>query len=127
MKCVTTGTPYRIFGYKGKQVRDNIHASDLIAAFYEYYKDPDPGAVYNMGGGRESHCSMREAIAECERIAGRELATEYVDDNRVGDHIWYVSDLRRFETRYPEWRINWDVPRILSEIHEVGRERWESE
>ena len=124
MKCVATGTPYRIFGYKGKQVRDNIHASDLIAAFYEYYRDPDPGAVYNIGGGRESHCSMREAIAACEEIAGRELASEYVDDNRVGDHIWYVSDLTRFKTRYPNWQIRWDVPRILAEIHEAGQERW---
>jgi CDP-paratose 2-epimerase len=127
MKCVTTGTPYRIFGYKGKQVRDNIHASDLIAAFYAYYLDPDPGAVYNIGGGRESHCSMREAIAACERIAGRELATEYVEENRMGDHIWYVSDLTRFKTRYPEWQIRWDVPRILNEIHEAGRERWKDE
>ena len=127
MKCVSTGEPYRIFGYKGKQVRDNIHASDLIAACYEYYKDPDPGAVYNIGGGRESHCSMREAIAICERIADRQLATEYVPQNRVGDHIWYVSDLARFKTRYPEWRIRWDVPRILREIHEAGRERWGNE
>lgn len=124
MKCTVIGTPYTVFGYKGKQVRDNIHSSDLIAAFYEYYKDPTPGAVYNIGGGRESCCSMLEAIALCEEVAGRPLAHRYVDENRVGDHIWYVSDLGRFQRRYPGWRITRRVPDILREIHDENVERW---
>jgi CDP-paratose 2-epimerase len=124
MKCTVTGTPYRVLGYAGKQVRDNIHSSDLVAAFYEYYKDPDPGAVYNMGGGRESHCSMREAIALCQEIAGRELAWSYVEESRVGDHVWYVSDLSRFQRRYPDWGIRRRVPDILHEIHDSNLERW---
>jgi CDP-paratose 2-epimerase len=124
MKCTLTGTPYRVLGYGGKQVRDNIHSSDLVAAFYAFYLDPDPGAVYNIGGGRESHCSMREAIDCCQEIAGRELRWEYVDEPRVGDHIWYVSDLSAFRARYPEWRITRRVPEILREIHEAGAARW---
>ena len=124
MKCTVTGTPYTIFGYRGKQVRDNIHSSDLVAAVYEYYRDPDPGAVYNLGGGRESHCSMREAIALCQEIAGRELAVRYADENRIGDHIWYVSDLRRFRERYPGWRITRRVPDILREIRDENAARW---
>jgi CDP-paratose 2-epimerase len=124
MKCCATGAPYRVFGYRGKQVRDNIHSSDLIAAFAQFWRSPDPGAVYNIGGGRDSHCSMLEAVALCEEITGRELAWTYEERNRVGDHIWYVSDLARFRARYPDWRIRYDVPAILREIHERGAERW---
>jgi CDP-paratose 2-epimerase len=124
MKCTVTGTPYEVFGYQGKQVRDNIHSSDLVAAFYEFFKDPDAGAVYNLGGGRASHCSMREAIALCQEIAGRELRWSYVEENRVGDHVWYVSDLSRFQRRYPDWRIRRRVPDILQEIHDVNVARW---
>jgi CDP-paratose 2-epimerase len=124
MKCAATGTPYTIFGYKGKQVRDNIHSSDLISAFYEFFKDPDSGAVYNIGGGRESNCSMLEAIEICQRITGRELTYSYTDDNRSGDHIWYISDLSKFKQRYPDWQITYNVPRILTEIYEKNQERW---
>lgn len=124
MKCTVTGSPYSVFGYKGKQVRDNIHCADLIRAFFEVFRDPDCGAVYNMGGGRESHCSMLEAIALCEEIAGRPLDHTYVDENRVGDHIWYVSDLQRFKRRYPGWSLEFNVERILREMYEVGAERW---
>jgi CDP-paratose 2-epimerase len=124
MKCAATGTPYTIFGYKGKQVRDNIHSSDLIAAFYEFFKDPDYGAVYNIGGGRESNCSMLEAIELCQDITGRKLDYSYSDDNRSGDHIWYISDLSKFKQRYPNWCITYDVPRILHEIYEQNIERW---
>ncbi|MEF2278517.1 NAD-dependent epimerase/dehydratase family protein [Deinococcus sp. YIM 134068] len=124
MKCVMTGTPYTIFGYGGKQVRDNIHSADLIAAFYEFYQRPRSAEVYNIGGGRESNCSMLEAIAEGERITGRKLDFTYLDDNRSGDHIWYVSDLAKFKAHYPAWGISYDVPRILREMYEVNEERW---
>jgi CDP-paratose 2-epimerase len=124
MKCAATGTPYTIFGYKGKQVRDNIHSSDLIAAFYEFFKDPDCGAVYNIGGGRESNCSILEAIELCQEITGRPLEYSYTDDNRSGDHVWYISDLSKFKQRYPNWCITHNVPRILHEIYEHNIERW---
>jgi len=124
MKCVLTGTPYTVFGYKGKQVRDNIHSADLIRAFHAFYKDPQCGAVYNIGGGRFSNCSMLEAIDLAETIAGRQLVWSYQEDNRVGDHIWWVSDVTRFRSHFPQWELTYDVPRILADIAEVGRERW---
>jgi CDP-paratose 2-epimerase len=124
MKCAMTGTPYTIFGYKGKQVRDNIHCSDLISAFYEFYKAPGVGDVYNIGGGRESNCSMLEAIELCQEITGKELNHTYTEDNRSGDHIWYVSDLSKFKKKYPDWSIAYDVPRILTEIYEKNTDRW---
>lgn len=124
MKCTATGTPYTIFGYKGKQVRDNIHSSDLIAAFYQFYQNPSSGEVYNIGGGRESNCSMLEAVELCQEIAGRELSYSYTEENRSGDHIWYISDLSKFKQKYPNWSITYDVPRILNEIYEQNIERW---
>lgn len=124
MKCAVTGTHYTVFGYKGKQVRDNIHSSDLIAAFYEFYKYPTSAAVYNIGGGRESNCSMLEAIEICQEIAGREMNYSYTDDNRIGDHIWYISDLSKFKAQYPGWSIRFDVNHILNEIYEYNVERW---
>ncbi len=124
MKCAATGTPYTVFGYKGKQVRDNIHSADLIAAFAAFYAQPRSGEVYNIGGGRESNCSMLEAIALCEEITGRKLKYSYSDDARSGDHIWYVSDLTKFKSHYPQWGITYDVPRILTEMHELNQERW---
>ena len=124
MKCAATGTPYTILGYKGKQVRDNIHSSDLIAAFDAVFNDPVSGEVYNMGGGRESNCSMLEAIELCEEITGRKMNLKYTDDNRSGDHIWYISDLSKFKGRYPGWSLRYDVPRILEEIYEFNRDRW---
>lgn len=124
MKCTVTETPYKVFGYKGKQVRDNIHSSDLIAAFYEFYKNPGSGEVYNIGGGRESNCSMLEAIELCQEITGKELNYSYTEDNRSGDHIWYISDLSKFKKNYSNWSITYDVPRILREIYEKNLERW---
>jgi len=124
MKCAVTEAPYKIFGYKGKQVRDNIHSADLIRAFHEFAKNPRPGEAYNMGGGRFSNCSMLEAIDLCEQISGRKLNWKYVDENRVGDHIWWISDLKRFQSHYPDWKLEYDVPRILAEIYELNRERW---
>jgi CDP-paratose 2-epimerase len=124
MKCTMGGTPYTVFGYEGKQVRDAIHSSDLIAAFDEFHKVPRIAEVYNIGGGRFSHCSMREAISACERITGRELDWSYADDNRMGDHIWYVGSNAKFAEHYPEWRQHYDVERILVEMHESNVERW---
>jgi CDP-paratose 2-epimerase len=127
MKCAVVGRPYTIYGYKGKQVRDNIHAADLVRAMDLIRQDPRPGEVYNIGGGRDSNCSMLEAIEGCEEISGRRLTWSYVESNRTGDHIWYVSDCGRLREHYPDWRITYDVPRILKEIHEQNVERWRSE
>lgn len=124
MRCTMTGTPYTVLGYKGKQVRDNIHSADLIRAFDAFFRQPRVAEVYNIGGGRESNCSMLEAIQICERITGKTLRWSYSETNRVGDHIWWISDLSRFKLHYPEWRLEYDVPAILREIYEVNRERW---
>ncbi len=123
MKCAVTGTPYTVFGYKGKQVRDNIHSADLTRAFDEFFKNPRCGEVYNMGGGRYSNCSMLEAIRICEEITGREFNWRYVEGNRKGDHIWWVSDLSHFQSHYPSWKLAYDVPKILREIYEMNRFR----
>lgn len=125
MRCVMTGDPYTVFGYGGKQVRDNIHSADLVAAFEAFHRNPKPAAVYNIGGGRYSNCSMLEAITECERIAGRELDWTLADDNRIGDHRWWISDLEPFERDYPEWKLNYDVPAILQEIHTHKIQDWQ--
>lgn len=127
MKCTATGRQYTVFGYKGKQVRDNIHSADLIHAFHEFAKAPQVGEVYNIGGGRFSNCSMIEAIEICERICERPLNWTYVDTNRVGDHIWWVSDNGRFRRHYPQWRQEYDVERILREIYEKNMDRWQVE
>jgi len=125
MKCVATGQPYSVFGYRGKQVRDNIHSSDLIAAFDAFARNPRVAEVYNIGGGPESNCSMLEAIALCEQVTGRELDWTYVDDNRVGDHIWYVSDLRKFKSHYPDWSLSYDTEGILKDIYQRAGSRWQ--
>jgi CDP-paratose 2-epimerase len=124
MKCAVVGTQYTIFGYKRKQVRDNIHSSDLIRAFHAFFRNPRSGEVYNIGGGLASNCSMLEAIALSEDVTGNEFNWKYVEENRRGDHIWWVSDLSRFREHYPEWNIKFDVPHILREIYELNVERW---
>ncbi|HBE16943.1 MAG TPA: NAD-dependent epimerase [Cyanobacteria bacterium UBA11149] len=117
MQCTITGEPYTIFGYQGKQVRDNIHSYDLVNAFYHFYQNPRCGEVYNMGGSRHSNCSMLEAITLCEKITGNKLQYSYTDTNRIGDHIWYISDVRKFQSHYPEWQYKYDMETILSEIY----------
>ncbi|MCE9613287.1 MAG: NAD-dependent epimerase/dehydratase family protein [Lentisphaerae bacterium] len=117
MKCVVSGTPYRVFGYQGKQVRDNIHSHDLVAAFWEFFMAPRCGEVYNMGGGRHSNCSMVEAIQICETISSRKLNWSYAEENRIGDHIWYISDVRRFQSHFPAWQYRYNLHQILQEIH----------
>jgi CDP-paratose 2-epimerase len=124
MKCVATGTPYTVFGYEGKQVRDNIDGSDLVEAFLAFHGAPRAAAVYNMGGGRESNCSMLEAIEACERIAGRELDWELSTEARIGDHRWWVSDLGEFQRDYPDWKLTKDIDSILQGIHDANVERW---
>ena len=123
MRACVEGRHYRIYGYKGKQVRDNIHASDLINMFWHFHQAPRPGAAYNAGGSRHSHCSMREAIAKCEALVGKRLECEYVETNRTGDHIWYVSDVRKFQADYPDWRYTYDLDAILAAIYRGWIER----
>jgi len=124
MRCVVTSSPYTVFGYGGKQVRDNIHSADFVAALEAFRADPKPGAVYNIGGGRRSNCSMLEAIEACERIAGRELDWSLEQANRIGDHRWWISDLSSFETDYPTWQPRYGIEEILTEMHEANAERW---
>jgi CDP-paratose 2-epimerase len=127
MKCTAAGQPYTVFGYKGKQVRDNIHSSDLVSAFDHVLRAPRCGEVYNVGGSRFSNCSMLEAIALCEEIAGRRLDWTYNDTNRIGDHIWYISDMAKFKAHYPGWRPQHDLRALLGEIHDKNVERWLAE
>lgn len=126
-KCAATGRPYTVFGYQGKQVRDNLHCDDLVAAFDAVYRDPRPGEVYNMGGGRWSDCSMLEAIEICERVSGRPMQWSYEEANRSGDHIWWVSDTSRFRAHYPQWQPTHDVESIVREIYDEGIARWQAE
>lgn len=124
MKCVVTGTPYTVFGYGGKQVRDNIHSADLVSAFSAFRANPRPAAVYNIGGGRYSNCSMLEAIEICERVAGRELQWEMGPEPRIGDHRWWISDLSAFEADYPDWSLRYGIEDILTQMHEQNLDRW---
>jgi CDP-paratose 2-epimerase len=124
MRCAMTGTPYTVYGYGGKQVRDAIHSRDLIAAFDAFFRAPRAAEVYNIGGGRFSNASVIEAIELAEKISGQELQRTYSDQNRVGDHIWWIGDNGRFESHFPSWELQYDVPRILREIFEENAERW---
>jgi len=118
MMCTIQKKPYTVFGYQGKQVRDNIHSYDLVNALYQFYLKPGRAKVYNMGGGRFSHCSVLEAISLCEEISGNKLPWTYAEQNRTGDHIWWVSDVSRFRNDYPEWDYTYDMKRILLDIHQ---------
>ncbi len=123
VKCCLAGQPYTVFGYKGKQVRDNIHSYDLVNAFWHFYHNPRSGEVYNMGGSRHSNCSMLEAIEMTQELCGRELSWTYREDNRIGDHIWWVSDIRRFQEHYPGWSLTHDIAGILRDIKRGLNER----
>lgn len=116
VKCALTDKPYTIFGYKGKQVRDNIHSSDLVNMFWHFYQKPRVGEVYNAGGSRFSNCSMLEAIDIVKKISGKSLNYTYSETNRIGDHIWYISDVDKFKKHYPDWEYKFDIEKILSEI-----------
>jgi len=117
-KCIATGRKYMIYGHKGKQVRDNIHSYDLVNAFDQVYRNPRKGEVYNMGGSRHSNVSMKEAIEEIEGITGKKAEIGYIDKARVGDHIWYISDVSKFKSHYPKWKYKYDGHAILKEICE---------
>lgn len=124
MKCTMTGDTYQVFGYKGKQVRDNIHSYDLVNAFYHFYSAPRTSEVYNIGGSRLSCCSMLEAIDACQEIAGKKLNWVYDETNRIGDHIWWISDIRKFKNHYPTWNLTYNVNDILKEIFATNLSRW---
>jgi CDP-paratose 2-epimerase len=123
LKCAVTDTPYVVFGYHGKQVRDNIHSFDLVNAFWHFFEMPRAGEVYNIGGGRHCNCSMLEAIEKCQNLTGRELRWSYNEANRAGDHIWWISDIRRFQTHYPKWSMRYDIDAILCEIFDAASGR----
>jgi len=116
VKSAVQNKTYRIFGYKGKQVRDQIHSEDVIRAMQEFIRAPRSGEVYNLGGGRESNASLLECIDKIEARLGRRLTTEYVDQNRSGDHICYISDLTKFKAHYPAWRLKHRVDDIIDQI-----------
>jgi CDP-paratose 2-epimerase len=119
VKCALTGKPYTIYGYKGKQVRDNIHSYDLVTAFWSFFQKPIAGGVYNMGGSRHSNCSMLEAITYTEELTDKRLNYTMSDDARSGDHIWWISDVRKFERDFPAWKYRYDLKRIIKEIVEA--------
>lgn len=123
IKCAITGDHYTIFGYKGKQVRDNIHSYDLVNMFWHYYQKPRIGEVYNAGGSRHSNCSMIEAIGMCEKITGRKMNYSYEENNRIGDHIWWISNVNKFRSHYPDWRFKYKIEDILVQICDEMKKR----
>lgn len=122
VKCCITGRKYTIFGYKGKQVRDNIHSYDLINAFYHFFKQPRCGEVYNIGGGRFANVSVLEAIGICEKMAQKNMDYEYVEKNRVGDHIWWISDVSKFKQHYPGWGYKYNIEDTVRQIYTAQKE-----
>jgi len=118
MKCAITGDHYTVFGYKGKQVRDNIHSWDLVNMFWHFYLNPRQGEAYNAGGGRHSNCSMQEGIKLCEEISGNKMNYSYSETNRIGDHIWWISDVSKFKDHYPTWTWKYNLNDILTQIHD---------
>jgi len=118
MKCAITGDHYTVFGYKAKQVRDNIHSYDLVNMFWHFYQNPRSGEVYNAGGSRHSNCSMLEAIAACEKLTGKRMNWSYSDKNRIGDHIWYISDVSKFRSHYPDWEFRYGMDDILQQLYD---------
>jgi CDP-paratose 2-epimerase len=115
---------YTVFGYKGKQVRDNIHSRDVASAFYSFYREPRVGEVYNLGGSRTADVSVLEAIAKIEQLSGKTADYELDPVNRVGDHIWYVSDMSKFRSHYPDWNYTYDADSILAELVEYATAGW---
>lgn len=116
VNSIVNDKPYKIFGYEGKQVRDNIHAKDVISAFDCFFQDPRIGEIYNIGGTRFSNISVLEAIKRVEEITGKKAQIEYVKENRIGDHIWYISDMTKFKKHYPNWNHTYDSNRLLFEL-----------
>lgn len=125
VKCAVTKRKYKIYGYKGKQVRDNIHSFDLVNAFYHYFQKPRSGEVYNMGGGRFANLSILEAIGICEKLTGEKFDYEYIDTNRIGDHIWWISDVSKFKSDYPSWNYKYGIEDMLKQIYEAQKNHYE--
>ena len=124
MKCALTKTHYSIFGYKGKQVRDNIHSYDLVNMFWHFYNNPKCGEVYNAGGSRHSNCSMLEAIELCEKITGNKMEYSYLEKNRSGDHIWYISDVSKFKEHFPKWSYEYNLEDTLFQMFKNMKQRY---
>lgn len=120
-RCIARGEQYTIIGYKGKQVRDNIHSADVLSAFDTFAQNPHPGEVYNLGGTRVSNVSMLEAVAKFEELFRTKAVTRYQETNRIGDHIWYISDMSKFQRHYPGWKHRYDTDAILEEIAREGQ------
>lgn len=118
LKCNVEGREYKVFGYKGKQVRDNIHSEDVARFMYEFWKAPRAAEVYNLGGGKANSCSILEAFRMAENITGKQMKWQYVEENRIGDHICYYSDLRKMQMHYPAWKLTKDLQIIFEEIAE---------
>lgn len=123
MKCAISGEHYTVLGYKGKQVRDNIHSYDLVNMFWNFYQNPRCGEVYNAGGGRHSNCSVQEAIVLCKNIVGKKMNYSYSEENRIGDHIWWISDVNKFKGHYPAWNYHYNVEDILHQIFVSMKDR----
>jgi CDP-paratose 2-epimerase len=119
VKCAVADQPYTVIGYKGKQVRDNIHAVDLVEAFWQFFEHPRSAEIYNMGGGRFASCSVVEAIAVAERLTSRSMRRSYDATSRAGDHIWWISDTRRFQAHYPAWRPTRTIETLIGEMHDA--------
>jgi CDP-paratose 2-epimerase len=122
LKVALSGRPYTVYGYKGKQVRDNIHSFDVVCAFEEFARNPRPGEVYNLGGGRANSISMLEAIAQIETLTGRKINWTYSDQARKGDHICYISNLAKLKSHYPAWSLTRSLDSILDEMIVAERE-----
>lgn len=120
IKCIVTGKKYTIYGYKGKQVRDNVHSFDLVSAFYNVFKNPRKGEAYNMGGSRHSNISILEAIEKIENLVKKKAKIEYDSQNRSGDHMWYISDVSKFKSHYPKWDFKYNNDMILEELCNFG-------
>jgi CDP-paratose 2-epimerase len=123
IKCNVEGREYKVFGYKGKQVRDNIHSEDVARFMFEFWKSPRMAEVYNLGGGKGNACSVLEAFRMAERATGRPMQWRYLEENRIGDHICYYSDLRKMQRHYPAWGISKSLDRIFEEITGSWMER----
>jgi len=124
MRCAMERRTYRIFGYQGKQVRDAIHSHDLVAAFEAFFRAPRQGEIYNMGGGRHSHTSLTEAVTLAQQITGEPMTTQYLDEPRRGDHIWWIGSTAKFAGHYPDWKYTYDVEAILTEMYQANQETW---
>ena len=107
---------YNLIGYKGKQVRDNLHSNDLVSCFWEFFKKPRAGEVYNMGGGRYSNCSITEALDLIEKTANVKIKRKIIKTPRIGDHIWYISDTSKFKKHFPKWKQKYNSKKIIEEL-----------